>query len=133
MSVSFFLASIPVASYQKIVADETKVDDIIMQEKTKFATFEQDAQEDLDGFAEFGITFESYVGAEIGEYQFYPVYQVDQLKQSFQNFLEIEQDELLEYWSEPQLKWIMSLVEDRILPVLKNASRLDQYLVTYWG
>lgn len=133
MSVSFFLASLPVASYQKIVADETKIDDIIMQEKTKFTTFEHDAQKDLDGFAEFGITFESYVGSEIGEYQFYHVYQLDKLKQRFQNFLEIEQDELLDYWSEQQLKWIVSLVEDRILPVLKNASRLNQYVVSYWG
>lgn len=133
MSMSLFLASIPVASYQKIIANEAQIDEIIAQECTKCVSFEHDAQHDLDGFAEFGITFDSYIEREIGEYQFYHVYQVDELIKRFQDFLNIEEDELLEYWSDEQFDWVRQLVQDRILSVLKHTSRLDQYLVSYWG
>lgn len=133
MSISFFLISIPVTSFEKISQNLSQIDMIISQDQTKHSSLEYDAQNDLDGFREFGIDFENYVSQEIGEYQFYHVYRVEELIEKFNHFLKIDEDELHDYWTEEQAQQVISLVTDRILPVLKNASRLNQYMVTYWG
>ena len=133
MSVSFFLVSLPIISFQKIQQDSSQIDDILQQDCTKRASLEYNAQQDLDGLSEFGIDFQHYISTEIGEYQFYHVYRVDELIERLNNFLKTDEDELYDYWTEQKAKDMMDLVTDRILPVLKNASRLDQYLVTYWG